>query len=94
MTTKQMPLADGTLVPVPVCEVCGEVPDDPEPAVTRKIDGVYYHFYACEPHWRQVERIGKQFKPPKETTDVLPKGTELTPGRTLAFDLPVRIVQE
>ncbi len=24
----------------------------------------------------------------------LPKGTELTPGRTLAFDLPIRIVQE
>ena len=29
----------------------------------------------------------------KEKT-VLPKGTELTPGRTLAFDLPIRIVQE
>ena len=29
-----------------------------------------------------------------ETTDVLPKGTELTPGHTLAFDLPIRIVQE
>src|SRR5258708_5830937 len=47
-----MPLTDGTLVPVPVCAVCGEVPDDPEPSVTRKIDGVYYHFlppvwFAC-----------------------------------------------
>ncbi len=29
-----------------------------------------------------------------ECNDVLPKGTELTPGRTLAFDLPIRIVQE
>jgi hypothetical protein len=66
MTTKLLPLSSGTLVPVPVCEVCGEVPNDPEPAITRKINEEYYHFYACDPHVRQARRIGKKFKPPVE----------------------------
>ncbi len=62
MTTKLFPLPSGTLIPVPVCEVCGEVPDDPEPVVTRKIASVYYHFYTCNQHWSQVRRIGQKFK--------------------------------
>ena len=61
MSVKMLPLASGTLVPVPVCEVCSEIADEPEPVSTRTINQISYRFYTCEKHWRQVKRIARSF---------------------------------